>query len=95
MEELTMEKNTEKKNRPEEISEDALDQVNGGFGEWIPGYSEPDQFNTAEDTCKESPLNPIGILRQTRSGEQLRAEELAESAKEPRVRSNNIRNRRV
>ena len=90
-----MKTNTEMKPEIEEMSENELDQVNGGFHDWTPADSDPKQADRNEILTEEAFPGSLTLLKPNPTDNALKNEKLSETETVSRVRSNNIRNRRV
>ena len=90
-----MKKKAKKKLKAEAVNENELDQVNGGFRDWTPTESNPRQVDQNDDPMKDSFLGSFTLLKPNKTENELKKENLSETESVTRVRSNNIRNRRV
>ena len=91
----TMKKKTKKKLKAEAMNEDSLDQVNGGSRNWTPKDSDPRQIDQDDNPTEDSFFGPFTLFKPNSAENELKKEKLSETENVPRVRSNNIRNRRV
>ena len=90
-----MKRKTKKKLKAVAMNDNTLDQVNGGFRNWPPKDSDPTQIDQDDDPAEDSFLGPFTLLKPNSAENGLKKEKLSEAESVTKVRSNNIRNRRV
>lgn len=84
-----------KKLKTEGINENELDQVRGGVRGRTTTDQDPKQFDRDEEPEKDSFFGSFPLLKPFSAENESVNETLSETENVSRVRSNNIRNRRV